>query len=50
MATRSIRLDDELWKTLSQEAGRRLVSVNWLVAQLLRESLKRLADEIKVTT
>jgi hypothetical protein len=49
MVTRSITFWDEVIDQLIPEAGKRAVSVNWLVNQLLKEALDRLVPEIKVT-
>jgi predicted HicB family RNase H-like nuclease len=50
MITRSITFWDEVNDQLVEEAAKRLVSVNWLVNQLLKEGLERLQPEIKVTS
>lgn len=50
MVTRSIQFWDDVIDGLVEAAQARAVSVNWLVNQLLRESLDRLKPEIELTS
>lgn len=46
----SVRLENDLHEQLATEAGRRNVSIGWLINQVLREGIDRLRepDEFKV--
>jgi len=50
MATRSVRFPPGLLSRLDNEAGKRLLSTNWLIIKLCEEGLERLTEEIKVTS
>ena len=45
MKVMSIRLQDDLHERVATEAGLRNVSMSWLIAQILREGIDRLAAE-----
>lgn len=50
MYTRSITFWEENVDRLLSEAGKRNVSVNWMVNQLVKEGLERLKPAIEVTS
>jgi predicted HicB family RNase H-like nuclease len=40
----SVRLDEDLHNQIGSEAGRRNVTLNWLINQMLREGVDRLRE------